>query len=95
MNMKNKEYILVALVVMVIWILRQPSPVELNFENDENIGRRLKDLRTSYHLSVEELSKYTGLNKSYLEGVEKGKYILGSTETQKIAAYFGQDLSAI
>lgn len=93
--MKNKEYILIALVVMLIWILKQPSPVELNFENDENIGRKLKDLRKSYHLSVEELSKFTGLNKSYLQGVETGKYILGSKETKKIAAYFGKDLSAL
>ncbi len=93
--MKKASILKLFIALVVIWLFRLPLPSQIHFNSSEDVGLKLKEMRKSYQLSLEELSKFTGLDKEYLEGVETGKYAIGDPETKKLAEYFGQDLTSL
>jgi DNA-binding XRE family transcriptional regulator len=93
--MKKASVIKIVLALFIIWVFRLPMPYLSHASSNDNFGRQLKETRKSYHLTVEELSKITGLDKYYLEGVEDGKYNIGQIENKKLQEYFGNSLTAI
>lgn len=94
-TMKKASILKLFIALIVIWLFRLPLPSQIHFNTSEDVGMKLKEMRKSYHLSLDELSRFTGLNKEYLQGVESGKYAIGDHETKIISDYFGQDLSSL
>jgi len=92
----NKTISLVAVAVLfIIWILRSPVLVQDVKPESFVAGMKLKHLRTQYKISIDDLSKFSGLPKDYLKGVEKGNYILGEAEQSKLAEILGDDVASL
>ena len=93
--MKKANLFKLFIALAVIWLFSLPLPSQIHFSKSEDYGYKIKQLRKSYHLSIDELSKFTGLDKAYLEGIESGKYPLGTSECKRLDEYFGQNLTAL
>ena len=92
----NKTVSLVAVVILfIIWILRSPVPVQDVKPESFAAGMKLKHIRTQYKISIDDLSKFSGLSKDYLKGVEKGNYILGESEQSKLAEILGDEIASL
>ncbi len=92
----NKTISLVVVAILfIIWILRSPVPVQDVRPESFATGLKLKQLRTQYKISIEDLSRFSGLSKDYLKGVEKGNYILGDVEQSKLAEILGDDFASL
>lgn len=53
------------------------------------LGRKIREERNKRHLTLEEVSKRTGLSRSLISQVERGKTEPSITTLKKIAATFG------
>lgn len=51
----------------------------------EEVGRRIRDIRTSQKLSQEKLALKAGIDRTYLAGIESGKRNATITSLEKIA----------
>ena len=94
--MKSTSAILVVVSILIaISIFRAPVPVQETNSISYSIGYKLHKLRTQYKMSLEDLSKSTGLTKDYLKGVEKGRYILGEIEYVRLTEVLGDDFASL
>lgn len=57
------------------------------------IGRRIKELRLSKHLSQEKLALIANIDRTYLAGVESGKRNISVRNLEKILSALGMDFS--
>ena len=53
------------------------------------VGRRIKYFREHLRLSQQDLSELSGLNRSYIGGVERGERNIGIDNLEKIATGLG------
>ena len=92
----NKTLTLIVVAILfIIYVLRSPVPVQDSRPETYTTGIKLKHLRTQYKISLDDLSRFSGLSKDYLKGVEKGKYILGEVEQIKLAEILGDDFASL
>ena len=62
-------------------------------ECDElNIGEKVRQLRRTRGISLQQLSRETGMSYSYLSALENGKHSISVTNLQRLARYFEVDL---
>ena len=94
--MKSTSAILVVVSILIaISIFRAPAPVIETQSINYSMGYKLHKIRTQYKMTLDDLSKSTGLTKDYLKGVEKGKYILGELEQVRLTEVLGDDFASL
>jgi transcriptional regulator with XRE-family HTH domain len=75
---------------------RKPSPAEPNPDSiNENLGKRVKKLRTDRGWSLEELATLSGVSRSMLSEIEREKANPTLTVTFRIARAFGLTLQEL
>jgi hypothetical protein len=87
--------LIIVSILIIIFIFRAPAPVQELSINSYSNGIKLHKLRTQYKMTLDELSKSTGLTKDYLKGVEKGRYILGEIEYVRLTEVLGDDFASL
>lgn len=60
---------------------------------DNKIGKRLRKLRKSKSITLEELSNQTGFSYSYLSNLENGKHSITIKSLSRIASFFEVDMT--
>ncbi len=61
----------------------------------EQFGKRLKELREKNNMTQEKLEGETGIDRSYISGVERGKRNISIVNIEKIAKAFNIELSEL
>lgn len=61
-------------------------------KSDIEVGKRLRSLRKIRGISLQQLSKSTGMSYSYLSGLENGKHSVSITNLQRLASFFEVDM---
>ncbi len=61
----------------------------------EQFGKRLKALREKNNMTQEKLEGETGIDRSYISGVERGKRNISIVNIEKIAKAFNIELSEL
>jgi transcriptional regulator with XRE-family HTH domain len=56
------------------------------------IGLRIKEIRTKQNLSQEDLALITGIDRTYMNSVERGKRNVSIINLEKIASGLNQSL---
>lgn len=62
-----------------------PDPIDIR----KQIGNRIRDLRTSQNLSMQQLADMAGITKANVCNIEAGKYSVGLDVLHKVATALG------
>lgn len=61
----------------------------------QKLGKKVKQLRTDAKLSQEQLGEVTGLDRTYISGIERGVRNPSFINLEKLAKAFGVSISEL
>lgn len=72
-----------------IWYSQRKESI---VNNEINVGRKLKLLRSLHKISLKKVAEETGMSYSYLWGLENDKHSISIANLQRLSEYFNVDL---
>lgn len=63
--------------------------------SQQKLGKKVKQLRTAAKLSQEQLGEVTGLDRTYISGIERGVRNPSFINLEKLAKAFGVSISEL